>query len=161
MIVVTDTSVVLNLCWLEFDSLLFALFERVFAPEEVRQEFERLAMTDARFLGLKFPSRIEVSSALEIPNSLRREFRLDAGEIAALALALERGIKDILIDERAGRAVAEQLGLRPFGLLGVLINAKRKGHIPAVLPLLDRLQDGAKFRMSAALRDQVAGLTGE
>ena len=39
MTVVTDTSVVLNLCWLGLDSLLTLFFDRVLAPIEVRNEF--------------------------------------------------------------------------------------------------------------------------
>jgi hypothetical protein len=140
MTVVTDTSVVLNLSWLGLDSLPARFFDHVLAPVQVREEFERLAKGDPRFSGLAFPESIEIANALEIPVSLREEHRLDTGEIAALALALERGIRDILMDERAGRAVAVSLGLRPFGLLGLLIRAKREGHVRAVLPLLDRLQ---------------------
>jgi predicted nucleic acid-binding protein len=161
MTVVTDTSVVLNLCWLGLDSLLALFFDRVLAPVEVREEFERLAKSDARFGGLIFPSSIEIANASEIPDSFLREYRLDTGEIAALALALERGIRDILIDERAGRAEAVNLGLRPSGLLGLLIRAKREGHVAAVLPLLDRLQAGARFRVSEVLRAQIASNTSE
>jgi len=161
MTVVTDTSVVLNLCWLESDSLLTHFFDHVLAPVEVRDEFERLVRSDPRFLGLIFPAFIEIANASEIPASLLHEHRLDAGEIATLALALERGIRDILMDERAGRAVAVSLGLRPSGLLGILIRAKREGYVPAVLPLLDRLQIEARFRVSDVLRAQIAALTSE
>ena len=161
MTVVSDTSVVLNLCWLGLESLLPISFERVLAPAEVREEFQRLATEDARFAGLIFPACIEVASASQIPPSLRREYQLDRGEIAALALALERGIQDMLIDERAGRAVSVKLGLRPSGLLGLLVRAKEQRRIPAVLPLLDRLETGARFRISEALRSQIVALTCE
>jgi predicted nucleic acid-binding protein len=159
MTVVTDTSVVLNLCWLGLDSLLPLFFDRVLAPVEVRDEFERLVKNDPRFSALIFPALIEIANASEIPVSLRREYRLDTGEIAALALALEGDIWDILMGERAGRSVAVNLGLRPSGLLGILIRAKRERHIPAVLPLLDRLQ--SRFRVSEGLRAQIAALTSE
>ena len=43
MIVVTDTSVVLNLVWLRQDALLPAMFDAVLAPPAVVNEFERLA----------------------------------------------------------------------------------------------------------------------
>ena len=97
MTVVTDTSVVLNLCWLGSDSLLSLFFDRVVAPSEVRDEFERLVRSDTRFSGLIFPAFIEISNASEIPASLRREHRLDTGEIAALALALQSDVRDILM----------------------------------------------------------------
>ena len=161
MTVVTDTSVALNLCWLGQESLLPVFFDSVLAPVEVRVEFERLASVDPRFSGLSFPAFIEIANASELPASLRGEFRLDKGEIATLALALERGLRDVLIDERAGRAVAVSLGLKPFGLLGLLVRARERAPIPAVIPLLDRLQADARFRVSKALRDQIAVLAGE
>jgi predicted nucleic acid-binding protein len=43
------------------------------------------------------------------------------------------------LDERRGRRVARQLGLTPLGLLGVLVDAKRRGAVAALKPLLDDL----------------------
>jgi predicted nucleic acid-binding protein len=85
MTVVTDTSVALNLCWLRLASLLPLFFDRVLAPVEVREEFERLVKNDPRFPGLIFPAFIEIANAPEIPASLRREHRLDTGEIGRIA----------------------------------------------------------------------------
>ncbi len=90
MIVVTDTSVVLNLCWLRRESLLSAIYEGVLAPEQVRVEFERKAATDPRFTGLIFPPFITVAQPIVIPPTLASNTALDPGEIAALALALPR-----------------------------------------------------------------------
>jgi len=86
---------------------------------------------------------------------------LTPGEIGALALALERGIRDVLIDEKAARAVAIHLGLRPSGLLGVLLRAKKLSLLGAVLPLLDRLRNEADFRVDDELRARISGLAGE
>ena len=55
MIVVADTSVVLNLCRVRHEHLLPALFGRVLIPTDVASEFSRLAGTDARFAGLILP----------------------------------------------------------------------------------------------------------
>ena len=43
MIVVADTSVILNLCRVRHEHLLPALFGRVLIPTEVASEFSRLA----------------------------------------------------------------------------------------------------------------------
>jgi predicted nucleic acid-binding protein len=93
VIVVTDTSVVLNLAWLLEERLLADLFGSVLAPPAVRAEFERLALTDHRFHGLRFPDFITVEAPMNLPPVLTGNDDLDAGEIAALALALERGIR--------------------------------------------------------------------
>lgn len=161
VIVVTDTSVVLNLAWLREERLLSELFGIVLAPPVVRAEFERLALADHRFHGLRFPDFVSVAAPAHIPEMLAANDDLDAGEIAALALALERGIRYVLIDEHAGRAAAIALGLQPSGLLGLLVEAKKRALIPAVLPMLDRLRDSVRFRVGDDLRHRIATLAGE
>lgn len=59
MIVVSDTSVILNLCFLGQEGLLSQLFGTVVAPPQVEAEFVRLASMDARFHGLVFPAFIQ------------------------------------------------------------------------------------------------------
>ncbi len=161
MIVVTDTSVVLNLVWLGEARLLEIVFQHVVAPDAVKREFDRLTVADARFQGLRFPEFIEVSPAVPIPDALAENDDLDEGEIAALAVAIVRRIRNVLIDEKAGRIAARALGLKPSGLLGLLVEAKRRGFINAVLPLADALRDRARFRMTEDLRNEIARLAGE
>ncbi|MEO7368632.1 MAG: DUF3368 domain-containing protein [Gemmatimonadaceae bacterium] len=161
MIVVIDTSVVLNLCFLHEEGLLADLYDQIVAPSAVRREFERLATFDERFKGLAFPSFIRIDDPSIIPEELKRSIALDEGEIAALALALERKINDVLIDERPAREAAKRLGLRVSGLLGVLIRARQNGLIASVKPLLLRLQDEAEFWLGDELIGQVLEAVGE
>ena len=49
MIVVADTSVILNLCRVEQEHLLQKLFARVLIPREVAAEFTRLSIVRPRF----------------------------------------------------------------------------------------------------------------
>lgn len=161
MIVVTDTSVVLNLCWLHREALLPAIYSGILAPGEVAREFARQAATEPRFAGLRFPGFIVVADPIFIPAALAANRDLDPGETAALALALERGIRDVLIDERAGRAAALALGLHVAGLLAVLVEAKQRGLIPELRPLLHALISGARFWIGADLREQALRRAGE
>ena len=86
---------------------------------------------------------------------------MQAGEIAALSLAVELRADAVLMDELAGRRAAVSLGLRPVGLLGILLDAKERRLIPALAPLLDRLENEAQFWISATLRDSVLSDAGE
>jgi predicted nucleic acid-binding protein len=86
---------------------------------------------------------------------------LDPGEVAALALALERDIRDVLIDEKAARTAAVALGLRVSGLLGVLIEAKRRGLIESIGPLLHALSNDAKVWIDPSLRQRILRIAGE
>ena len=86
---------------------------------------------------------------------------MQAGEIAALSLAVEVRADAVLMDETAGRHAAVSLGLRPVGLLGLLLEAKQRSLIPALAPLLDRLEKEAQFWISAPLRASVLTDAGE
>lgn len=91
--------------------------------------------------------------------SIRQE--LDAGEAEAIVLAMELDAELLLMDERLGRETAHHLGVRYTGLIGVLIEARHKGIISAVKPLLERLRNVAGFHISEALYQQVLQDEGE
>jgi uncharacterized protein len=86
---------------------------------------------------------------------------LDAGESAALSLAVEIHADAILIDERKGHLIASQLGLKTIGLLGILIRAKAMGLLKAVRPVIERLERDAGFWLSTGLRERVLKIAGE
>ena len=124
-------------------------------------EFHRLALSDHRFRGLVFPGCIERVSPSRILPDLLSTRRLHPGEITAISLAVERRADAVLIDEKAGRAAASALGLKPLGLLGILLEAKRASLISDLSPLLDRLELEAKFRIGKDLRERVLRAAGE
>jgi len=85
---------------------------------------------------------------------------LGPGETQVLALALESHDAIIVVDDDLARRTAEALGLRLTGTLGILLDAKRAGLIPAVGPFLDQLQE-LRFRLAAHTRAAVLELAGE
>jgi predicted nucleic acid-binding protein len=80
-----------------------------------------------------------------IREALNRKFikslseHLDAGEAEAIALAKELKADLLLIDEKLGKQFAEAENIMCKGAVGVLIEAKSKGFIPLLKPLLDDL----------------------
>ncbi|MBI2820610.1 MAG: DUF3368 domain-containing protein [Acidobacteria bacterium] len=64
--------------------------------------------------------------------------RLHLGEREAIVLAKELGLA-LLVDEREARREAHRLGIEYFGSLRVLKEAKDRGLISAVRPVLDQL----------------------
>ena len=86
---------------------------------------------------------------------------LDEGEAQAIAIAVELRADLLLMDERRGRVAVEQHGLRTTGLVGVLLEAKRKGHIEAVRPVLDDLFERAGFYLGRDVYGRALGLAGE
>lgn len=161
MIVIADTSVILNLCRVQHEHLLQQVFKRVLIPDEVAGEFTRLTKIQKRFSGLALPVWIEI---LPAPKSVPIEViqaELHAGEAAAIALFLKQKADALLIDESIGRSVAEKLGIRTMGIIRILIEARDRNLIPNIKYLLDRLEAEANFWISRELRLQVLKLAGE
>jgi predicted nucleic acid-binding protein len=161
MIVVADTSVILNLCRVQHERLLTKLFQRVIVPSRVASEFERLAGVQPRFSGLTLPEWIEV---LPDPASLPDQIvqaNLDPGESAAIGLCLNEKGDALLIDEALGRKVAERLGIRVVGILGILVQSRQKRLIPEIRAVLDKLEKEAGFWLSPNLRAKVLQVVGE
>ena len=161
MIVVADTSVILNLALVGQADLLATVFGEVLVPPAVESEFTRLAASTGRFAGLRLPNWVEIREPKSIAPAITRHTELHPGESEALALALEIHADGVLIDEAAGRAVALELGLTPIGVLGILVRAKRHGQLSAVGPLIDALLEGAQFRAAPELVREVLRLAGE
>ncbi len=160
-VIVSNASPLINLARIGKLDLLRQLYGELNIPEAVWQEVV--------VRGTEQPGANEVQAATwikrhtvtnrELVRALQQE--LDAGEAEAIALALELKAELLLMDERLGRETARHLGLHYTGLIGVLIEAKRKGLLSAVKPHLDLLRDMAGFRVSDALYMRVLQDEGE
>jgi len=85
---------------------------------------------------------------------------LGPGEAEVLALTLETKDAIAVLDDALARQVAETLRLPLTGTLGLLLDAKRHGLVPAVGPLLEQL-DALGFRLASHTRAAVLKLAGE
>jgi len=155
MIVVSDTSPLINLAAVGQLDLLRQLYGHVIIPQAIYDEIV--------LAGVGQPGSAEVKDAVWIETRRLKDqaladilnLELDRGEAEALALALELKAELLLIDERKGRAIATRLGLVHIGLLGALVEAKQRGLILAVQPLVDDLIAKAGFWISADLYRRV------
>jgi len=90
--------------------------------------------------------------------ALRRE--LDAGEAEAIALAIEVNAELLLMDDKIGRRIAQFLNVPCIGTVGVLLEAKAKGLVPAIKPILDALRN-LGFYLSDELYKRILEDAGE
>ena len=160
MIVVSDTSPLTNLAAIGRLDLLRQMYGSVLVPEAVYRE---LASDPDQ------PGAREVESEAWLVRGVVRSEQLLAdlsnelhpGEAEALALAVEIAATLVLIDEKRGRRVASRLGLERIGLLGILLQAKQRGLVPEVKPLLDALRADAGFWVKESLYRRTLELAGE
>lgn len=154
MIIVSDTSPINNLAAINQLHLLQQLYEIVIIPEAVYRELTDPSFPVAGSTEVQTLPWIQTRSVSStIIQALSSE--LDPGEAEAIALAVELQADQLLIDERRGRIVAARFGLRYTGILGILVEAKNRGLISAVKPLLDALINQAGFWVAAPLYNSV------
>lgn len=163
MIVVSDTSPIRALAFLNQLVVLEKLFGRVVVPPAVVNELSN----PARLAGGESPADLSLFPFIDVRSPVGQarvtdlEGELDRGESEAIVLAEELGCRAILMDEAAGREVAIRRGLVPFGTAGILLRAKRAGFLAEVRPLLDRLIGKLGFFVTDSLRRQILDQAGE
>ena len=163
MIVVSDTSPIINLAVIGQLRLIPLLFERVVIPPAVYREVV--------VQGAGLPGSEEIKNAdwvivracsdLQLLDLIIAEKDIHIGEAEAICLAVELKADAILLDEAVGRNLARAHHLSFIGILGILLKAKEKGFILEVKPLLLRLQSEAGFYIHKALIQTVLTLAGE
>jgi predicted nucleic acid-binding protein len=112
-------------------ALLSKLFERVLAPETVRDELaNREAPAVVRAWIAQAPAWLDVQPDRAAGASDDRTAPTpDRGERAVIALARAVGADLVLMDDRDAVTVARQHGLAATGTLGVLDLAARRGLV--------------------------------
>lgn len=161
MIIVSDTSPINNLAAINQLDLLRQLYDTVVIPQAVYRE---LTEPDFPVAGATEVQTFDWIQTRQVTNRILVEAlqnELDTGEAEAIALSLELEADQVLIDERRGRIVAARLNLRYTGILGILVEAKAQGLIPAVKPLLDALINQAGFWIAEPLYNRVLQIAGE
>jgi predicted nucleic acid-binding protein len=138
---VADAGPIIHLSWLNRLHLPSLLFEEVLIPEAVRSEV--LAASPGT-PGLDHIEQAISEKAWRVlsvdPQRLSALDALDPGEAEAIALAEQQKDCLLLTDDRLARTEAEHRGIGVIGTIGVLILARNRGLIAAVLPLLLELR---------------------
>lgn len=158
MVIVSDTSPVTSLIQINRLELLNQIFGQVVIPRAV---YDELCRVPGQKEVMDRQNWFFVEHAKDLQQVKTLEIDLDPGEAEAIILALELKADYLIIDEFKGRNRATEIGLKIIGTLGVLLQAKQKGFIPAVKPLVDDLIEKAEFRVHAVLYQQVLIIAGE
>jgi uncharacterized protein len=161
LIVISDTSPVLNLARIDRLALLPVLYDQVIIPSAVYEELIAFKRDLPVPIDLASVPWLIVASAEDRTGVQRLREALDPGEAEAIVLAIERRADPLLVDERRGRQAEAAAGLKVTGLLGVVAQAKRAGLIDFAKPVLDELIHTARFWIRADLYRRVLTELGE
>ncbi len=85
---------------------------------------------------------------------------IDRGEAEAIIQARERGISEVLIDEKKGRRIAQAHTLNPRGIVGLIREFKLNEVIPQARPLFEECKRN-RFWLDESLIEDVLKETGE
>jgi predicted nucleic acid-binding protein len=157
--IICNTSPLQYLYQLGAIELLHTLAGRITVPSAVVDELET-----GRNLGINLPDVsafewVTIRHPAGTP-ALPLVSELGSGETEVLMLALELTGAVVILDDGLARYVAETIGIKLTGTLGILRDAKRAGLIPEVGPLLDRLEE-LGFRLAPQTKIAILRQAGE
>jgi predicted nucleic acid-binding protein len=157
--VICNTSPLFYLHRIRRLDILRKLYGTIAVPETVKEE-----LGEGGALGEDVPDITEYDWIRviggHIPKLIKLVTDLGPGEAGVLALALDVPEALVILDDRLARRIAELQGLKITGTAGVLLKAKRKGHIDIIAPVIDQLI-GLGFRLSEHLQNDILRLAGE
>ena len=157
--VISNTSPLLYLYRIRGISWLPKLFDEVWTPEAVKDE-----LLAGRSKGYDVPNPADFNWLQIVnPKSMPSEWLaldLGAGEIAAMALALENPNHIVLLDDMLARRTAQAAGLQVWGTLKVLLEAKSQGLVDKIEPYVINLSEVGMW-VSAEVKQRILILAGE
>lgn len=158
MRIIADSSPLIAFAILNQLDLLPKIFSEILVPQGVYDEISAWSKPYSQKLQKFSKDRVKTVQNRIAVQLLKKD--VNVGEAEAIVLALEEGIENIFIDDHKGRKVAQAQGLDPIGSIGVLLQAKKAGHIPEVKSCLDKLIAN-KIRIGKNLYKRALELAGE
>lgn len=159
-IVISDTTAIIHLAKINALHILKSLYQEILIPQAVCDELVRGQKTQPGMLQVMNSGWIKVVPIKNTAVARKLQAHLDLGESEAIALALETNADLLIIDEKLGRDVAKSLVNKIIGVIGVLLEAKKLGIIPAIESYLVELKKTG-FLMSKDLVDLALKQAGE
>ncbi|WP_194973268.1 DUF3368 domain-containing protein [Aquiflexum lacus] len=160
MKVVADSSVILGFLALGKIEILTEFFDQILIPLSVFEETQSLIKYGYDLGPLSHGSFIVAECRNKIAlNELSKV--LDIGESESILVCMERSADLLLIDEKKGRKIAENLGIKITGILGLLIRCKIEGKIDSLKSEIEVLKKKLNFRLDDKLVNYALGKVGE
>jgi predicted nucleic acid-binding protein len=150
-VVVSNSSPLIGLTQIQQLDLLESLFGNIIIPQAVANETAQ---------SVKLPPWISIKTLTQPIATRILATALGPGESEAISLALEINADLVILDDRAARRLAQGLGLKVIGILGILLAAKNHNLISSLRPHLDNLIN-YNFHLAPDLYQKILSDAGE
>ena len=141
---IADSGPLICLARIDLLELLPKLFTKILVPPEVWNE--------VTVRGQGRPGAIKVSQVTWLtiqepdPQLVKPlSIFVDAGEAQAIALAQTMDDCTILLDVARARKIAQRLGIKQIGTIGLLLRAKRRGLVESIKPQIESLVENGIY----------------
>jgi predicted nucleic acid-binding protein len=134
--VIADASVLIIFDKLDRLDILQKIYQNIHITPEISKEFNK-----------PLPDWIKIDAAKDQKYLKFIRTQVDIGEASAIALAVEKDDPLLILDDLKARKLAQQLGVKFTGTLGVINKAKELQIIDRIKPIVDQLR-GTDFRIS-------------
>lgn len=115
------------------------LFSETCVPNSVVFELEEGKQKGYEVLDPREYEWLKISDPKVVPSEwLSLDF--GSGELSAMALGLVNPDRILLMDDAMARRIAQAAGLKVWGTLKILIEAKNKGLVDRIYPLIQRFE---------------------
>ena len=139
--------------------LLQLTSDRVLVPTPVAVEIRRRGSEDVTARALDYTPWLEIVEPPAVP-SIIQAWDLGLGESAVLAWAHARPGCEAIIDDLAARRCAATLRIPVRGTLGLVLLAKKRGHIALARPVVETLRQSGMY-LSDRIVNRALALVGE
>ncbi len=156
---ISNTSPLLYLYRIGVVDWLRQLFQELWIPSAVSAELHEGQRKGYDVPTLAHYDWVQIVNPRAMPSEWLA-LDLGAGELMAMALALENPRRVVLLDDMLARRTAQAAGLVVWGTLRILLKAKEQGVTPHIAPLVDRLSDTGMW-ISDELRQRILTIAGE
>ncbi|MBM4333897.1 MAG: DUF3368 domain-containing protein [Deltaproteobacteria bacterium] len=142
--VIADTSSLMAMEKISLLGILCEIYSEVIVPGSVINEFGNISLPclSVRKVESNFSKLLSI------------DLNLGQGEAEVIALANQSGLK-VIIDDSKARRVAENMGLKITGTIGVLIKAEKLGLIESAYNKAKELREKG-FYISDELLDDIS-----
>lgn len=140
--IIIDTSSLIALERINLLQILCKIYKEVVIPESVIKEFGNLSLPC-------LSARKVESNVIKL---LITDLNLGKGEADVIALANQTRLK-VVIDDSKARKIAENMGLKLTGTIGVLLKAERSGLIESAYKKTVELREKGFYVSEELLKD--------